>query len=191
MNASEARIILERLMDGINPSTGELLPDDHVCNDPQVIRALYTAVDALRVKECSAMPSSSPACKQSSRSAGSLIWTPDEDECLRTSAAAQLPVAAIARKLNRSEHSVKCRLVYLDLAPRDILGNIIAATSAQGHRGLPWYPEDDETIRRMLQQDCTLKEIARSLRRTPYGILKRLEKLGLIDSAAAFSGSKQ
>lgn len=37
MDNHEARIILEKLFEGVHPETGEVLAEDHVCNDPQVL----------------------------------------------------------------------------------------------------------------------------------------------------------
>ena len=50
MNAKDAYTLLETLMDGVNPITGELLPEDHVCHEPAVLRALHKALVALQ--EC-------------------------------------------------------------------------------------------------------------------------------------------
>ena len=35
MNTEDACVLLETLMDGVNPITGELLPEDHVCQEPK------------------------------------------------------------------------------------------------------------------------------------------------------------
>jgi hypothetical protein len=47
MEKSKAIAILKLLADGIHPVTGELLDKNHVTNEPDVIRALNTAVEAL------------------------------------------------------------------------------------------------------------------------------------------------
>lgn len=47
MDTSKARELLSILADGIDPFTGEILPEDHVCNEPDMIRALYLAVQQL------------------------------------------------------------------------------------------------------------------------------------------------
>lgn len=39
MDTSKARELLSILADGIDPFTGEILPEDHVCNEPDMIRA--------------------------------------------------------------------------------------------------------------------------------------------------------
>lgn len=47
MELSTAKQILSLLADGIDPETGEILPKDSVCNQPEVIRALHFALDCL------------------------------------------------------------------------------------------------------------------------------------------------
>lgn len=47
MDTSKARELLSILADGIDPFTGEILPEDHVCNESDMIRALHLAVQQL------------------------------------------------------------------------------------------------------------------------------------------------
>ena len=47
MQASEALRIIQSLADGVDPHTGEVLPEDSAYQHPQVIRALFLAVQAL------------------------------------------------------------------------------------------------------------------------------------------------
>ena len=39
--------ILRKMINGMDPLTGEELPRDHLCNQPEVIRALHTAILAM------------------------------------------------------------------------------------------------------------------------------------------------
>ena len=48
MQASEAKMIIDTLASGVAPATGELLSDDSPVNQPQVIRALFMASQALQ-----------------------------------------------------------------------------------------------------------------------------------------------
>lgn len=47
MTNESARIILLQMLDGIDPTTGEVLPGDHLLSDATVMRAIHTAVLAL------------------------------------------------------------------------------------------------------------------------------------------------
>ena len=51
MDTSKARELLSILADGIDPFTGEILPEDHVCNEPDMIRALHLAVQHLEMSK--------------------------------------------------------------------------------------------------------------------------------------------
>ena len=56
MNNLEARIILEKLFEGVHPETGEVFAEDHVCNEAQVLRALHRAIVALNSQPVAAEP---------------------------------------------------------------------------------------------------------------------------------------
>lgn len=51
MELSEAKNIVTALINGIDPTTGEVLPEGSPYNNPQVIRALFNVLDALNVKK--------------------------------------------------------------------------------------------------------------------------------------------
>ena len=53
MKRERAIEILEALLDGANPLTGEVLPRDHVCQEADVMRALHAAVLALQDADAS------------------------------------------------------------------------------------------------------------------------------------------
>ena len=40
MDLNGAKGILKSLADGVDPLTGEVLPEDHICNQPEIIRAI-------------------------------------------------------------------------------------------------------------------------------------------------------
>lgn len=47
MDIERAKELLSALADGVDPLTGEVLDRDNVCNQPEIIRALHTAVQEL------------------------------------------------------------------------------------------------------------------------------------------------
>lgn len=73
MNAKTAYTLLETLMDGVNPITGELLPEEHVCQEPIVLRALHRALAALRASD--EMQANDPHAGRA--------WTQKDDAWLR------------------------------------------------------------------------------------------------------------
>lgn len=48
MELNKAKETIERLADGINPATGEVLPREAPYNDPLVVRALFTILDSIK-----------------------------------------------------------------------------------------------------------------------------------------------
>ena len=51
MEIARAKEILAALAEGVDPTTGEVLPDNSVCNKGEVVRALYTALSSLDEKK--------------------------------------------------------------------------------------------------------------------------------------------
>ena len=49
MDIYEAKEIVEKLADGIDPITGEVLSADSICNDPEVIRALFKVLKSIQI----------------------------------------------------------------------------------------------------------------------------------------------
>lgn len=47
MDIQKAKELLKMLADGVNPLTGEILPDEDSCNQVEIVRALNTAVTEL------------------------------------------------------------------------------------------------------------------------------------------------
>ena len=56
MDIQRAKELLEVLADGVDPLTGEVLPDDHVCNKGEIVRALHCAVETLFRKRRNPLP---------------------------------------------------------------------------------------------------------------------------------------
>jgi hypothetical protein len=48
MELDEAKSLLSALANGINPVTGEVLPDTSPYNEPRVIRALFAVLDSVK-----------------------------------------------------------------------------------------------------------------------------------------------
>lgn len=185
MNTAQARRILEQLLEGVHPLTGEILPADHVCAEPEIIRALHKAIQAL--DQASPPPPQEQQAKetQKSKSSGSRTrtkapWTEKEDQYLREQWQAGQPVEEIAKQVKRNTRTVSCRLVYLDIAPRSILPGMHPIIPGKEHIGLPWYPEDEERINNLHLQGLSPLEISRLLKRTENGIIQHMIKMGII-----------
>ena len=67
MDMQRAKELLTILADGTDPLTGEVLPDDHVCNKGEIVRALNCAVEALSRKRKS-------RCRRTPENRGQRSW---------------------------------------------------------------------------------------------------------------------
>ena len=56
MDIQRAKALLAGLADGIDPLTGEVLPDDHGCDECEYVRALNCAVEALSHRRKKPLP---------------------------------------------------------------------------------------------------------------------------------------
>ena len=56
MDIQRAKELLTVLADGVDPLTGEVLPNDHVCNKGEIVRALHCAVEELSHRQKKTLP---------------------------------------------------------------------------------------------------------------------------------------
>jgi hypothetical protein len=108
MTPEEAKQIIDVLAAGVDPATGEVLPEDNALNSPHVIRALFIASKAL--ERIVAKPARSGAA--ATGKAGK-PWSEDEDQRLLVSFDAGTPVSALALAHERSSGAITSRLVRL------------------------------------------------------------------------------
>ena len=111
MQIQQVISILDSVAAGVDPKTGEAIPHD-LFHSPDVIRALFTAANALRTKG-SAMPAApAPVSKSRPQSAGAR-WTEQEDTLLCNEFDSGVAVAEIARLHGRTTGAINSRLVKL------------------------------------------------------------------------------
>jgi len=107
MLPSEAKKIIEPLANGICPMSGEVLPNSSPYNNPQVIRALFAALNAFefqirREERRNKLP----------QNAGK-GWTDAEDQELLSAFNEGVQVNEIAKKHERTPGAIAARLVVL------------------------------------------------------------------------------
>ena len=56
MDLQRAKELLSGLADGVDPLTGEVLPEDHVCNKAEIIRAFHCVLKAFPGKASKPQP---------------------------------------------------------------------------------------------------------------------------------------
>ena len=103
MNIVRAREIIHSLAEGIDPTTGEVFPEESTYNQPDVIRALYTILEATAPKQPDPF-----------RNAGK-PWTTEEEALLQNQFAEKMKIADIAKAHGRTYGAIESRLEHLGL----------------------------------------------------------------------------
>ena len=101
--------IVRALSCGIDPSTGETLPRDHLCQQPATVRALVSAYAELEGR------SAHPRLR-SNTSLGANAgtpWNPADDQLLAQAFDRGEPVGKLAQDFQRSRGAINARLVRL------------------------------------------------------------------------------
>lgn len=110
MDINRAKEIIEALAEGVDPTTGEILADDNVCNKGEVVRAFYAVLDTLDKK----------SKKKSPENAGK-PWTEDDEALLTQLYTSGASKSEICKTLKRTTTGIAARLVRLGLIEnRDI-----------------------------------------------------------------------
>ena len=123
-----ARLILDALVQGIHPKTGDELPEDSVANDIDVSRAMATAVLAL-----DQMSARLARRAQLPESVGK-AWTEEEQQRLRNEFTGNEPIQHIATKHGRTVRAIEVRLERLGLMTADQRVTAISFVSPAGRR---------------------------------------------------------
>lgn len=181
MNAKDAYTLLETLMDGVNPITGELLPEDHVCQEPAVLRALHKALVALQGCEPDTQITSSgteqaapkPERKKSAgRERAGEAWSREEEAQLWDLWKNGATKNEIAKLLHRSSWAIHRRLERLGLL--DERNDEDAPPLLP-----PWTLADVKRLNELHASVCTAEEIAEQMNRPVESIRARMFYMGL------------
>lgn len=102
MDITRAKELLSALADGIDPFTGELLPQNHVCNQPEMIRAFHEVLNVIPLPKKKSVP----------RNAGK-PWTEIEEEKLLDEFGSGMTTSVITKEHGRSKGAIESRLANL------------------------------------------------------------------------------
>ena len=105
MEIDRAKELLTILADGINPITGELLPDEDSCNQVEIVRALHSVIMELDNKN------KTPTKKY--RENSGKPWTAEEENQLIAEYNEGLKVKDIAKIHERSNGAIMARLMKI------------------------------------------------------------------------------
>jgi hypothetical protein len=103
--------MIRTLADGVDPTTGEVLERESTFQNPQIVRALFAAADALerRIK-------AENRTRYLPENAGS-AWSQQEDEELSRHFDGGMGIADLAEKHKRTRGSISARLERLGKIP--------------------------------------------------------------------------
>ena len=114
MEKSKAIEILKLLADGVNPVSGEQLDKNHVINEPDVIRALNTAVETLASEEMRLRRQ-----RDLPKRVGK-PWSENEDKALVKAFDKGISLNDLVIKHARTRGAIRTRLIRLGkIAPDD------------------------------------------------------------------------
>ena len=180
MTAERAIEVLEMLMEGIDPNTGEALPQAFLFEQADVILALCRAVESLK-REISSDQTRDKTRQRAAKSVkanAGRSWTKEEDQQLAALATSGASLERMCTLLQRCPRGIKNRLSKLGIPSSSVTNDAKPA-----RLGTPWLSEEDDLLKRMFENGRTLAEMQRLLQRSERGIAYRLEHLQLIDDA--------
>jgi hypothetical protein len=110
---SKALQVIESLLHGTDPTTGEELPSDSVLNRVDVNRALLVATTAIRLM-------ADRAARRAQLPSGiGRAWSPEEEQTLRDEFKGDLSLQEIANRHQRTVRAIEARLERLGLITSD------------------------------------------------------------------------
>ena len=109
----KARVVLQSLVQGLNPMTGDELPKEDIVNNIEVNRAMSTAVMAF-----DQMMSRLTRREMLSEKVGK-GWTEEEEQQLKDAFSRSEPLPLIATKHGRTLRAIEARLERLGLLAAD------------------------------------------------------------------------
>ena len=105
MDKAKTVATIEALANGTDPFTGEVLPDGHLLQHPDIVRALFHAAAYIKSSR-----NASPALtKNGSR------WSADEDLALKEAFAGGASFAQLAKTHQRTNSAIRRRLEKLGI----------------------------------------------------------------------------
>lgn len=103
MDINKAKEIISTLAEGVDPTTGEVLPDNSVCNKGEIVRAFYAVLNHLDEKKPK---------KNLPANAGK-PWTKEDEDLLVKLYHSGAAKGDICKTFQRTETGIAARLVHL------------------------------------------------------------------------------
>lgn len=182
MTKEEAREILQSMIDGVDPNTGEILPATHLCNNPTVKRALHIAIMC--------MSDNDKFIRKNGQLNAGRPWTKADSANLTFLYRHGATMEEICAKLQRRERGVRNQLEYLGLIENEKTNNKNSFPGME-RSGKKWTQNEDALLERMHREKMPIPEIARKLKRSEYSIYCRMERTGLFGEELGYPAEDQ
>ncbi len=104
MDIIRAKEIVSTLAQGIDPFTGEMLPEDHICNNVEVVRAFFTLINSENIVD-----------KTKKYENSGKKWSEEDDKLLKELFENGVKKSELQKQFMRSSGSITARLVKLGL----------------------------------------------------------------------------
>ena len=117
MEITKSIKIVEALAQGINPTSGELLPKESPYNDPEVIRAIFGVIHALKISRRNVRGSKKSLQEKQAENLekglpanAGIIWTGEEREQLKNQFESGSTFAELANEHGRTVGAIRAEL---------------------------------------------------------------------------------
>jgi len=176
MQKEKARNIILEMLQGIDPVTGEVLEEDHLCFEPEVQEALEMALSALNVNryvERYETLNGNQWIKKNGRLHAGRPWTQNDKEELKRLHESGMSINEIAVKLQRRVRGTKNQLESMALIPQQNHADIRNFKSM-------WSDKETAKLEQLYGWGWSISEIADVMKRSFAEVKLQLSDLGLL-----------
>ena len=196
MNNSD---IIKALAKGINPITGELISNDDLLSDPTIIRALYSAVEAMKSGNIDHSSANNLTLQSTTREDNNIkkelpknygkAWDPGSKEELVNKFNNGSTASELAKYYERTLSSINGILLEKGLIEQDNLPAPLTIQQKQENNiksgrpknnGIPWDPKSLDELINKFKNGSRIAELSKFYERTEGSIKSTLSKNGLL-----------
>ena len=191
MDIRTACEVLRQLLDGIDPETGEVTPEEHLVREDTVRQALLMALQAMGARPASGQVLTT----RSGRLNAGRPWTREDLADLRSMYESGVSIDEIAQLTHRRARGIRLQLNLMagggarrserveipDRFPA-AGGEPSQKSGRPANSHQPWSPEQDAHLIQLHAEGWNTKEIANTFARSANAIEARLKKLGLTEA---------
>lgn len=166
--------ILERLIEGVHPITGEVFPADHVCLEADVNAALRHAMAA--VAQLDDAPEEAKYIRKNGKLNAGRPWTPEDDLELMSLMQQDVDLEEICRRTQRRRRGVMNRWELLNVEVAPVPEDV---TRRWPENPPPMDLRLNEKLLSAYLAGASIPELAAQFQRTQNNIRVRLTMMGV------------